>query len=221
MSTIEKRGPAHPGAAEPGPGATGGPDKADDEPSREVEARVVEAVARGDHEAGATAIIQGYGRQVHRYLRGVIRDDEEADDAFALFAENVWKGLATWEGRSSARAWAYRVAWNAATRHFRDPWNRRRKKLPSSVASRLAAAVMTSSRRSLDRQQGDLELLRGLLTPEEQSMLALRIDQDLSWGEVAVALGVPDDAAGCAALRKRFERLKEKLASTARKHGLI
>ena len=61
---------------------------ADAEPSREVEARVAEAVARGDHESGATAIIQGYGRQVHRYLRSVIRDDEEAGDAFALFAEN-------------------------------------------------------------------------------------------------------------------------------------
>jgi RNA polymerase sigma-70 factor (ECF subfamily) len=197
------------------------PHKTEAGQGQEVEARVAEAVARGDCQAGATALIQGYGPQVLGYLRSVIRDDEEADDAFALFAENVWKGLPGWEGRSSARAWAYRVAWNAASRQFRDPWHRRRKQLASSVASRLAAVVMTSSRRDLDRQQGELEQLRSTLTREEQSLLVLRVDRDLPWQEVAVALGAPDDAAGCAALRKRFERLKEKLAGVARSRGLI
>ena len=188
---------------------------------RDVEAVIAEAVARGDFEAGATAVIQGYGPQVLGYLRAVIRDGEEAEDAFSLFAENVWRGLPSWEGRASARAWAYRVAWNAASRLFRDPWHRRRQQLPASVASKLAAAVMTSSRRDLDQRQSDLDQLRSLLTREEQSMLVLRIDRDLPWHEVAAAMGEADDAAGCAVLRKRFERLKEKLASSARSRGLL
>jgi RNA polymerase sigma-70 factor (ECF subfamily) len=197
------------------------PGKATATKDREVEARIAEAVTRGDFDAGATALIHGYGPQVLGFLRAVVRNTEEADDAFALFAENAWKGLAHWEMRSSARAWAYRVAWNAASRQFRDPWRRRREKLPTSVASKLAAAVTSSSGRDVDRQQGTLEVLRSQLTPEEQSLLVLRIDRDLTWQEVAVALGLPDDAGGCAALRKRFERLKEKLATAARASGLL
>jgi len=187
----------------------------------DVEARVAEAVARRDFEAAATVLIQGYGPQVLGYLRSVVKDGEEAEDAFALFTENVWRGFPTWEGRASARAWAYSVAWNAAGRLFRDPWHRRRRKLQSSVASKLAAAVLSSSR--LDQQQLDarLQQLRAVLTPDELSLLVLRVDRELSWREVAVAMGLSDDAASIAALRKRFERLKAKLAIMARASGLL
>jgi RNA polymerase sigma-70 factor, ECF subfamily len=187
----------------------------------EVEARIAEAVAQRDFESAATALIEGYGSQVLGYLRAVVKDGEEAEDAFALFAENVWRGFPTWEGRASARAWAYSVAWNAAGRLFRDPWHRRRRKLQTSVASKLAAAVLSSSRLDLERRQAGLEQLRAILSPEEQSLLVLRIDRELSWGEVAVAMGEPDDAAGRAALRKRFERLKARLAISARARGLL
>ena len=48
-----------------------------------------------------TAIIQGYVPQAHRYLRAVIR---AAAAAFALSAENVWKGLAGGRGRRGVPA---------------------------------------------------------------------------------------------------------------------
>jgi RNA polymerase sigma-70 factor (ECF subfamily) len=189
--------------------------------SLEVEARVAEAVARRDFKSATTALIEGYGPQVLGYLRAVVKDGEKAEDAFALFSENVWRGFPTWEGRASARAWAYSVAWNAAGRLFRDPWNRRRRKLQRSVASKLAAAVLSSSRLDLERREAGLERLRAVLTPEEQSLLVLRVDRELSWREVAVAMGEPDDEASLAALRKRFERLKAKLAIIARTCGLL
>lgn len=198
------------GNERPGPAAGG-----------EVEARVSEAVANGDYEAAATAVIQGYGPQVLGYLRAVVRDDEEAEDAFAVFAENVWRGLPSWERRASVRVWAYSVAWNAATRVFRDPWLRRRRELPAGAAACLAADVMSTSRRDLDRRLSALEQLRGALGPEEQSLLVLRVDRGLSWGEVAQAMGAGDDHPSRAALRKRFERLKEKLAAAAKARGLL
>ena len=187
----------------------------------EVEAQVAEAVTHGDYEAAATAVIQGYGPQVLGYLRSVVRDDEEAEDAFAVFAENVWRGLPSWERRASVRVWAYSVAWNAATRVFRDPWLRRRRELPPSAASCLVAEVMSTSRRDQERRRSALEQLRGSLGPEEQSLLVLRVDRGLSWGEVAQAMGAADDHSGRAALRKRFERLKERLAADAKARGLL
>jgi RNA polymerase sigma-70 factor, ECF subfamily len=200
---------------------TAAKEKADPGRNLDIEARVAEAVAKRDFESAATALIEGYGPQVHGYLRVVIRDGEEAEDAFALFAENVWRGFPTWEGRASARAWAYSVAWNAAGRLFRDPWHRRRRKLPDSVASKLAAAAISSSRLDLERREAGLEQLRAVLSAEEQSLLVLRVDRELTWQEVAMAMGEPDDAASLAALRKRFERLKAKLALSARTRGLL
>jgi RNA polymerase sigma-70 factor, ECF subfamily len=187
----------------------------------DVDALVASAMADGDVDRAATTLIEGYGPQVRCYLRALLRNEEEAADTYALFAESVWRGLPTWGGRSGVRAWAFRVAWNSASRTFRDPWLRRREPLPESAASKLAEAIRSTTSSLGEHQRRELEALRGLLSLEEQSLLVLRVDRDLSWQEVAVALGVRDDAAGRAALRKRFERLKAKLASGAHAHGLI
>jgi RNA polymerase sigma-70 factor, ECF subfamily len=71
------------------------------------------------------------------------------------------------------------------------------------------------------RRQG-IERLRAMLTPEERTLLVLRLDRDLSWREVAIVLeeeqGEPVEEA---ALRKRFERVKERLVRLARDEGLV
>lgn len=56
--------------------------------------------------------------------------------------------------------------------------------------------------------------LRELLDPEEQTLLILRVDRQMSWREIAVILH-DDEAADqprrVAALRKRYERLLARL----------
>ncbi len=65
------------------------------------------------------------------------------------------------------------------------------------------------------------ERLRAQLEPDEQMLLTLRLDRELDWREIAVVLEdepPADDAAvtrAAAALRKRFERIKEKLRKLA------
>jgi len=63
--------------------------------------------------------------------------------------------------------------------------------------------------------------LRAGLTPEEQSLLALRVDQGLEWAEVAAVLAGEGQAPSPAALMKRFERLRERLGKLARERGLL
>ncbi len=70
----------------------------------------------------------------------------------------------------------------------------------------------------------ELRTLREKLSENDQLLLILRVDRDLSWEEVARALAEEQDAdpspREIAALRKRFERLKDKLKSEAEKAGL-
>jgi RNA polymerase sigma-70 factor (ECF subfamily) len=65
-----------------------------------------------------------------------------------------------------------------------------------------------------------LEAIRARLSLDEQGLLALRIDHGLDWESVAAILSNGDPISP-AALRKRFERLKEKLSRLAREQGFV
>jgi RNA polymerase sigma-70 factor (ECF subfamily) len=188
----------------------------------DFEARLNEALDAGDIDAAATLVIQSLGPQILAYLRSVMRAPDEAEDVFAVFAENVWKGLPSWRRQSSIRTWAYRVAWNAATHLLRDPYRRRRDRFPTTMASRVAQAVVSSGRGTRERQASALDEIRATLAPEEQSLLTLRLDRDLSWREVSEIMAEPGTpATDPATLRKRYERVRPTVARLARERGLL
>jgi RNA polymerase sigma-70 factor, ECF subfamily len=98
----------------------------------------------------------------------------------------------------------------------------RGQRLRTTLASKLADEVRQSSAARHERQAEGFAQLRAALDQEEQSLLALRIDQELSWREVAEVLAPPGAPAPSeAAVRKRFERTKEKVAALARDRGLL
>lgn len=186
-----------------------------------AEAGIAELARRGDHEAAAVLLLEAYGREVRSYLQAVVPEEAAADEAFSAFQLNVWRGMATWRQEGSARAWAYRVAWNAATRFHRDPWRRRRVRMVTGLASQLAQPTVSSQRRSEEERLRALADLRASLPPGEQSLLILKVDRELTWAEVAAALSAEGEPPAQAALRKRFERLTRKLGRLARARGLL
>lgn len=187
----------------------------------DLEKRIGALVGAGDLEGAAVALIEGYGPEVRSYLHALLDDQEAAEDGYSIFQVNVWRGLGTWRREGSARAWAYRVAWNAASRFHRDPWERRRVRLPTGAASRLAAPLESTGRRTRERHLEALAGLRASLAPADQTMLILKVDRDLSWAEVAAVLAADGQPSGQEALRKRFERLRKKLARLAVARGLV
>jgi RNA polymerase sigma-70 factor (ECF subfamily) len=138
-----------------------------------------------------------------------------------MWAEDVWRGLATFRGDSSIKTWSYKLAWHASCRFRRDAFRKRREAIPTSAASRLAASVASKSGMAPGSRRERLEKLRAMLAPEEQSLLVLRVDRELDWDEIATVLSLDGAPVTSPALRKRFERLKEKLAGLARTERLI
>jgi RNA polymerase sigma-70 factor, ECF subfamily len=68
----------------------------------------------------------------------------------------------------------------------------------------------------------ELRVLREQLDPEDHEILLLRLDRELPWRDIARILGGDDQiTVRAAALRKRFERTKERLRKLAIEHGLI
>ncbi len=177
----------------------------------ELEARIGAHLDKGDFPAAASEAMRGYGPQILGYLAVVLRDDDVAADAFSMFAEDLWRGLPGFRREATLRVWAYALASRCVQRTLRANKDGRVRRLMTSEASQLADEVRTSLPSRVARND-ELARLRAHLTPEEQALLVLRVDRDLPWSEVAVAIGeMIDEPVSEAALRKRFERLKEKL----------
>jgi RNA polymerase sigma-70 factor (ECF subfamily) len=189
----------------------------------EAEARCLEALDRGDHAGAATAVVRLYGPQLLGYLCSVLRSEADAGEVFSMFSEDLWRGLPGFRRECPLRVWCYRLAWHAAARFLRDPYRGRGRRLETNELSRLVEEVRSSVFLGRDQaRQATLDRLRAGLSPDERTLLVLRLDRGLAWAEVALVLadeqGRPVDEA---ALRKRFERLKDKLAQRARDEGLL
>lgn len=185
-----------------------------------LERKIEEQLARGETDPAATTVIQGYGPSVLAYLCTLLPQDD-ARDAFSMFAEDLWRSLRTFRRDCTARAWAYRIAWHAAARYLRDPYRVRRERLPTTAASRLAASMSPRSVLRSARRCDRLGELREMLGPEERTLLVLRIDKELDWSEIAAVLSAEGRSISPVALRKRFERLKDKLERLARREGFL
>ena len=93
----------------------------------------------GDVEGAATAVLRRHGPAVQRFLRTALGNETLADDAQALFCEWVWRGIRSFEGRSSLRTWCFGVAANAARRVRGEPWRQRARRLSTTGEAALAA----------------------------------------------------------------------------------
>jgi RNA polymerase sigma-70 factor (ECF subfamily) len=185
---------------------------------REIAKRVQLLLEAGDTRAGAAAAIEGLGPAVFGLLCA-LHGEDDAQDVFSAFAEDLWRGLPGFRWECSLRAWAFRIARNASHRFRRDPWRVRKERLRSSAASCLARSVSSASL----RQGGDerIEVLGADLDPDDRALLVLRVRREMTWEEIAVALSSEDHEVTAAALRKRFERLKARMAAMARDKGLL
>ena len=159
-----------------------------------------------------------------------LRSTADAAEAFSLFAEHLWRGLAGFQWRCSLRAWAHRIARNAAVRWV----NRARPQSPSAACRwrqggvfEIADQVRTSTLVYLRTEvKSEVRRLREELPLTEQMLLILRVDKEMEWEDIAAALAEhdlePDELKREAArLRKRFQLVIEKLRELARKRGLF
>jgi RNA polymerase sigma-70 factor (ECF subfamily) len=185
------------------------------------EEQVRALLSAGDQRAAATLALRAYGPKILGYLRSILRDDADAADAFSVFAENLWRGLDSWRGDASLRTWAFKLAWNAALNLRDEAWRRHGRRFHTGEASKLADEIRTKTVIRVERQRASLATLRAELSDEEQTLLVLRIDQSLAWEEIAEVLATSGSKPDTAVLRKRFERLKERLGKLARERGLV
>jgi RNA polymerase sigma-70 factor (ECF subfamily) len=187
-----------------------------------LEMRIGELLGAGDHATAATVAVRGYGPQILGYLQAVLRSEDDGAEAFSTFCENLWTGIPGYQHRNSFKAWAYTIAWHAALRIVQDPQRKRQRPLQTSQAEQLALEVRSLTAPHFQTANKDgLAELRQALDPADQTLLILRIDRGLSWSEVAEVVASEGEDVSEASLRKRFERIKERVRELAVARGLL
>lgn len=183
-----------------------------------AEAEIKDRIDAGDHAAAIEAVIKTYGPEVLSYLAGVMRTtDDDVGEVFAMFCENVCRGLPRFRFESSVRTWAYVIARRAALEFQRTTRRRARRFDGPDGIEAVAIAVQTTTLQHLRTTNLDrLAAVRDGLDPEERAILILRVDRQLPWREVAIVMAdaeLDDDGLRKreAALRKRFDTIKRHL----------
>ena len=180
----------------------------------------MERLVRADHHAGhlaeaATRTLRAYGAEVLGFLVAVLRDERDAAEVYSRACADLWSGLPGFRWESSMRTWLYALARNAAHAHRRDPHRRRRvgldehpevEDIPARERTATAPYLQSESKIRVRR-------LRESLSPDDQMLLILRIDREMSWNDIARVMGDGEEdlVRAAAALRKRFERVKDRL----------
>jgi RNA polymerase sigma-70 factor (ECF subfamily) len=198
---------------------------------RELEEQVRAACREADYERAATLLLQAIGPKVVAFLLQRLENSADASEVFSIFSEDLWRGLPAFEWRCTVRGWSFALARNAATRYRARAGAHRDGPLPLSQApiSGLAAQIRERTLIYLQTEvKTRMQELFQRLPEEDRALMQLRIDQHLSWRDLAVALDydgkLPSDAEltrAAAKLRKRFQLIKERLRRLAGEAGLL
>jgi len=197
---------------------------------RETESQIHQLCLERRYKSAVEDVLVLYGTEIYRFTRSLVRQEALAEDAYAAFCEYLVRGLPGFQWRSSLRLWLYRVARNASYRTLNAI---RRGEEPVGTLEDDEQLMAVERTRTCTWRRTEVKekfrALREQLSTEERLLLRLRLDQRLSWNEVARLMVEPDEeepsaeelARRAAALRQKYQRLKEQLRTLAQSSGLI
>jgi len=183
----------------------------------------------GRFDEATTLALEHYGSEILGLLVARLRSDSDAAEAFSVFAVDLWRGLPGFAWRCSLRAWAHRVARNAANR-----WAvagarlvARNQPVPGDVIDQVANRIKTTTLIYLRSEvKSAIRRLRDELPPDDQLVLVLRVDKAMEWRDIAMALAdddldEPALVRESARLRKRLQLATARLRELAAERGLL
>jgi RNA polymerase sigma-70 factor (ECF subfamily) len=151
-----------------------------------------------------------HNQRVFRAVRAILKNDDEAEDVMQEAYVSAFSHLANFEGRAQLSTWLVRIAVNEAFARLR-----RHKRAMHFDDSESEVLEMPAPTRGPEENASDTEL-RGILEsavdtlPEGfRTVFVLRAVEQLSVGETADVLGIPEDT-----VKTRLHRARGLLQSS-------
>lgn len=154
------------------------------------DADVLVALAGADVRGALTLLMQRYGDGVHHYCRRMV-GEAAADDIHQRVFVDAYRGLPTFDGRSSVRTWLYAIARHRCIDDHRGRRRRAARETPDDVVVAQVADPGADPSISVD----ELRALAALgecierLAPTTRDAVLLRYQEGLAYEEMALRSG--------------------------------
>ena len=164
------------------------------------------ARARQGDLAAFETVVRRYQRRVYGVALRIVRAHDVADDVAQEAFVRSWRSLDRFELGRPFGPWVCRIAANLAVNHVRSPRAREEglpeghAETPSADPGPLGAVLDAEARRLLDEAVA-------ALSPEQRAVFVLRTAEDMSYDEIAGALGISPGT-----VMSRLFRARERLA---------
>jgi len=123
---------------------------------------------------------------VFRFLSRMLGNPADAEEVLQLTQERVWRGLGTFQRRSTVLTWMLRIAGNEAKR-----WLGKRRFVALDSAPEPAAEPERPAAGWDHREVIAQALTAGLLNATEAAVMSARLNNpDLGWAEIATTVGL-------------------------------
>ena len=168
--------------------------------------------ARAGNRFAFDEIIKRYQRRVYGVAFRIVRRHDVADDVAQEAFIRAYQALGGFDLARPFGPWICRIAANLAVNHVRSPEAREdplpegHAEAPAPGAGPLDGVLEDEARRLLDRALETLPL-------EQRAVFTLRVHEDLSYREIAEALGV-----SMGTVMSRLSRAREKLRAALAPH---
>ena len=168
---------------------------------------------RGD-QAAYTDLVRRYQDRVHRFVLRMVGSREEALELTQEAFIKAWQALPEWRPQAAFSTWLFRIASNLAM----DALRRRKtvQFVPLDEEVEIAESAPAPDAQLLSKQRlRVLEQALAGLPAEQREVILLRDIEDMSYTEMAGALGINEGtvksrlARGRAALTNAFRRMDE------------
>jgi RNA polymerase sigma-70 factor (ECF subfamily) len=170
----------------------------------EGEDTLVHRAQAGDRAAFA-GLVERYWERLYRWLYHLTHDRHTAEDLTQEAFLKVLAHLERFRAGTNFRAWLFRIAHNSFANHLRAR-ARRREPLPDDLAASDQGPVAV-----LESRENLQELARAVaeLPTEFRAALLLRVEEDLSFRQIAEVLGLTEETA-----RWRVFKARQKLLAS-------
>ena len=139
-------------------------------------------VIKNENEAAFQKMLDEYRTTIYTVCFMFSKDKDEVNDLYQEVSINLWKGFATFAGRSQMRTWIYRVSLNTCISF--DRTKKRRKTVPLSIDIDLFEETDHQS-----RQIGLLYKRINRLQPLDRAIILLWLES-LPYDEIAAVVGI-------------------------------
>ncbi len=180
----------------------------------DLDAELVARAKQGDL-AAFEDLVREHQKRLFAYVYRMLGNPAEAEELVQQAFVRAWKGLAGFRGRSSFKTWLYRIATNLSINKVK------RRKPTVELPETLTGPVRDEPDEQYRRKQR-AELVRAALDTlpaDQRSALVLATYEDMSYREIARAMGKTERAVDSLLFRARTNL--RKALEPARRSGVV